>query len=260
MTTQNSFSFTPSKIIMLLSVLAAILVMVFIVIFGINPNKPTEGEAGSTVYPPTLSALATGCGDYFLWDTAPATHYAYLTQDELETTKFFQPPMNLPAYGYMSEQPMAEGDTNAFLTPQDLDNTAIPFPTVLRTLFDYNVTIIWYDPNNTAIILDVKDYVSQHKDVMAMPWLYTDRQIPLNRGVAFSHWGITQSCSSFSESMANDFVTFTAQHPIQHDITPPHAVITNGTAPMLNIGKYTVTEYLGKLSGQGITTGLIGGN
>jgi hypothetical protein len=81
MANQNTFSYTPSKILMLLSAFGVAITMMSIVIFGLNPNKPKEGETGSIVYPPTLAALATGCGDYFRWDTEPKKHYAYLTDE-----------------------------------------------------------------------------------------------------------------------------------------------------------------------------------
>lgn len=251
MTQPNSFSFIPAKLTMIFGALIGVTAMVLILIFGINPNRPHEGEAGATVYPSSLAALATGCGDYFRWDTEPVKHYAYITEDEKKKLKILpQPPMNIPAYGYMTEFPLAQSDTNKFFTPDDLGNEEIPITTILRTMFDYGTTIIWYNPLNDIVALDVRAYVSEHENVMGVPWIYEERYIPLDRDVAFSSWGITQSCKSFSYATANDFIEFTHEFPVAREDVPPHAKITlNGqVVPMLHIGPYTSSEYIDRLS------------
>jgi hypothetical protein len=148
----------------------------------------------------------------------------------------------------MAETPMSKADTNSFITSEDLQGVAIPYPTILRTLFDYDVTIIWYDPEDPILMIDVRGYVSEHENVMALPWLYTDRQIPLDRKIAFSKWGITQSCSNFSVGTVNDFVEFTQKYSVAHEETPPHAQLNeNKTVDMLYVGPYSQKEWSDKI-------------
>ena len=78
--------------------------MIIATVFGINPNKSSAGQLGSVVYPASLTSLASGCGDFNVWNNLKAKdQYAVIPASERESlTAIPTHQMIVPVYGYMN--------------------------------------------------------------------------------------------------------------------------------------------------------------
>jgi hypothetical protein len=207
--------------------IGSIVLLLVVTIFGLNPNAPFSSVYGSVEYPAKLTSLVNGCGNYFLYDPQPVKHYSVIPdglRDNL-TVPIPVAPMIVPVYGYVSTDGLRGQDIKFY----GMGEPSKPFPMeqLMRTMFDYNTLIIWYsDKIPPTDLTDIKRYVDSHKNVIALQWVYKDGSLPLSRTVAFSKWGLSQSCGLWNSSVVKDFQDFSNLHPVNRPANPPQVVLT----------------------------------
>lgn len=137
----------------------------------------------------------------------------------------------VPPFGYMIDQRL-DKNTKFYHTVEE-----IPLPQTLRSVYD-GAIIVWYSPlTSEKEIEDIKQWVETQDNVIAIPWKNANIGVgqdippvlmPLNRSIAFTAWGLTQSCGIWSENAINDFIKFAQK--LEKDqpraVTPPQAKLT----------------------------------
>lgn len=218
---KNSIKNTKTKLV-LGGVIAAVLASLTVATLNLpSQMTPSQGQYGAVVYPGNLNTTVNGCGDVFRFSTNESL-YGVIPQEAYATaqTKTIIPthPMIVPVYGYMSDRGLKKNEVKFYERKGYPD---FPRQQILRTMWDDNTTVIWYDENATAAdVFRIKKYTTEHTNVLAVPWTGVDA-LPMNRHIAFSTWGISQSCNTFDNSVLNDFQNFKKVHPVKHTVTPP---------------------------------------
>lgn len=226
------FSYLGTKIGLVAGAVTVIGGLVLGTIFGLTPNAPSKSAYDSVEYPAGLTSLVNGCGNFFTYKPEPGEQYAELTPEVL--AKMDDPkdislqPMVVPVYGYMSPEGLPGQDIR-FYDMDELDEP-LPMETILRSMYDYDTMVIWYTEEIAATDLeDIRTYVQKNENVMALKWDYKDKKLPLGRSVAFSKWGISQSCDVFTEGVVNNFTEFARDHYVERseEDVPPAKFIKN---------------------------------
>jgi len=189
-----------------------------------SQNAVTKGQFGSTMYSSSLTATANSCGETFrfktnesLYGEIPQEFYAKPNDDN--TFNIPKHPMIVPVYGYMSSRPLSAEQVRFYADDEDYQE--VPIQVVLRTMWDYDTKVIWYgDKATSGDIYNIEQYVKTHSNVLALPWK-SETPIPLQRNIAFSSWGISQSCGTWDETVFNEFTKFAEDNPVKHEDTPP---------------------------------------
>lgn len=230
-----SFSYTPTKLAIVGTAVLAALVMIVVVVFGINPNKPQPGPNNSTQYPANLAALANGCGDIYMFQPA-INQYGQIPNSLLQsggTIEVPLPGMVVPVFGYMSAKPLADSQIR-FYGKNELQKP-IDRTQILRTMYDRGTTVVWYDQTiSPGDYTALENYVKTHKNILAVKWEY-GTALPVNRTIAFSTWGISQTCQFWNNNTFKDFQKFANEHPVNHPATPPTPKLTSqGKLPTID--------------------------
>lgn len=218
--TSPKFTYMPTKIGFILATAIALGALTISVIFGMNPNAPQAGDAESTEYPTELTSLVNGCGNFFVFQPVKGYQYAELTPEVLDRMgdKKYIPEaqMAVPVYGYLDSTPLEEKDIRFY----EVDEFFPPLPLekILRTMYSYDTLVIWYNPENVAStdLSDIRKYAADNPNTLVVPYIYKNGKLPLDRNIAFSKWGISQSCQYFNENVINTFTKFTLDHPPTH--------------------------------------------
>lgn len=190
--------------------LAGIFIAIFGVLFSLTINipnnlEPHDSDFSSIEHPANINASMNKCGSIFYFKTAPIW---FGTIPENYGKPVPTAPMNLPAYGYMDEQPFDMGHVGVY--PKTFEG--FPETTIYRALWE-GVTIIWYNPaitdsNYQAIEVIALNKIQAGQKLMVLPYNIELKQIPLERNFATSAWGVTQSCLIFNEDVYDEFAIF----------------------------------------------------
>lgn len=215
-----TFSYLPTKLAIVGSIIAACSLMVTVVVFGINPNQPTKTDFGGIQYPASLSSLASGCGDLYLFDPS-SDQYGVIPEKVTSSEGVIDTPihtMTVPVYGYMSAEPLGESQIRFYA--KDELKEPIAREKILRAMYEKNTTAIWYSKDIGADDYQMlKEYVESHKNIIATKWEYASGDLPLGRKIAFSSWGMSQSCEFWTNTNFDKFQDFKKEHNITK-ITP----------------------------------------
>lgn len=231
-----SFSYKTTKIGIVASVVVACALASATVILGVNSNQPSDNGLGGIQYPASFEALANGCGDTFRFEPS-ADYYGVIPQkfhdDEKPNPLIPTHRMMIPVYGYMATDALPE-DSIRFYGPDELDES-FSKEVALRAMYDHDVTMIWYtsdiEPSDLSAI---RNYVEEHPKVMAAQWDYAGGKLVGDRSVAFTKWGISQSCSLFNEGILTDFIVFANQNKVSHsDVAKDVELTENGMLPAI---------------------------
>lgn len=233
-----SFSYKPTIIGFIATALVTVLAMISLVIFGINPNRPTEIENGGKAYPASLLAMANGCGDIFVMPPKEG-QYGVIPSEywELNSNPIQNIPvhiMTVPVYGYMAEKSMPDEDIR-FYGPEEVDEP-LNRQLLLRTMYDKDIIVLWYSKELNAVDINlIRQYVANSdQKILAYPWLY-ENNLVAGRNVAFAKWGISQTCSLYSDEVFEEFVIFANDNTVNKTFPPPEAPMTNN-GTLLPIG------------------------
>jgi hypothetical protein len=231
-----SFSYSATRIGIVLSIVAIIGFMLSTVILGINPNRPKNDAYGVTEYPATLQSLASGCGSTFSY--APSeSQYAVLPADTSDIATIPIPPMKVPVYGYMTQEPLAR-DQIRFYQKNEPALKNISREQILRTMFDNNTIVFWYSkdiaPDDYS---SMKSYVTQTPNTMAVEWSakYGQGNLPLDRTIGVSTWAYSQSCEFWNESTVKEFRNFVIENKYARPKEVREAKDTEGRLPQLTL-------------------------
>lgn len=229
-----NFSYLPTKIALVSSAIAACSLMVTIVVFGINPNQATTTQFGATEYPASLGSLASGCGDLYLFNPDPS-QYGIIPEEVKANEGVVNIPVHLnstiPVYGYMSAEPLGASQIR-FYTKDELKEP-ISREQILRTMYENDTTVVWYTddiaPDDYQVL---KEYVDSHENILATKWEYPSLVIPQDRKIAFSTWGMSQTCEYWTDINFEKFQEFKKEHKIPKASTIPEAKLNdNGLLP-----------------------------
>ena len=221
-----SFSYFGTKLTIIASIATTLTLMVVVTVFGITPNESTKGQYGATQYPSSLASLASGCGDYFLFNPGEG-QYATIPaekRDQIETLPVHQ--MTVPVYGYLNSTPLFDEEIRFYGT----DELAEPLPIdkILKTMYDKDTTVVWYtDDIAPDDYSSLQEYVTAHDNILAVKWQYFNSKLPLERKIAFSTWGISQTCEFWGTNTFERFDRFVQEHPIAKLDTIPIAVVSD---------------------------------
>lgn len=218
-----SFSYKGTIIGFIVSVVVIIVALSVSVVAWVNPNQPEKlfYNDQSWAYPASLDALANGCGQTFF--IPPVEGQFGLIPDEYwelnanPADNIPKGPQVVPVYGYLANEGLNDTDIRFWSTQEATDNGPLNQQTVLRTMYDKDILVIWYRADLATIdIAALQEYANAHYGkVLVYPWMYNNGVILGDRKVAFSSWGISQTCNLYSETVLDDFVKFKEQNPIE---------------------------------------------
>lgn len=203
--------------------------------FKPNPYAPHVGQFQSMEYPASVEAVITECGAIFNFEPSPR-HYGQFPEGFFDseagknTRERLVPeqPMIIPAYGYMSNK--APDNFPAFI---GTDEEKQPSKNQLLRMMWEGTMVIWYLPasgsgenangiNDAETLNSIKRFAESHDNVIAVPWS-NDRQMPLNRRIAFSMWNTTQSCKLWNSGVAEEFIAAEKNIRKERPVEPPYA-------------------------------------
>lgn len=215
----STFSYTGTKLTLISGAVVAVLIMVLATVLGINPNQPQPTRYGGTQYPAPLTSLAAGCGDFFLYPPLESQYGVILDDDKNDVLTIPSHPMTVPVYGYMSETSMADSDIRLY-EPDEL-RQPISLQTILRTMYDKDTTVVWYAEDiSQGDFAVLRAYVRDKTNILVVPWEYGDNSLPLDRKVAFSQWGISQSCEFWTDETFETFLEFAEDNRLERNPNP----------------------------------------
>ena len=222
-----AFSYFGTKLIIVVSVITTLALMMLVTVFGITPNEPKKSTDGATTYSAPLTSLASGCGDYFLFEPGKG-QYATIpaeVRDSLETIPTHN--MTVPVYGYMNTTPLFDEEVR-FYAIDELE-TPLALDKILKTMYDKDITVVWYTadiaPDDYTLL---QEYVTAHEDILAVPYNYRNGQLPSDRKVAFSKWGVSQTCEFWTDNTFERFEEFADEHKVAKLSEIPVATVVNG--------------------------------
>lgn len=206
---------------------AIIAAMVGAVAFAPDPAAPRPSSFNAMAYPANVLGTIGQCGDTFNF-AVPAEFTGKIPDGffanpngpgNIERTVPVHP-MIVPAYGYFYET--RDEPAKTFWNFEDKK--------ILPQSFEYlsylwnGWTIVWYDDKvEEEAKKSIKQYVSSHEKVMAMPWMNPgERALPLDRSYAFSSWGVTRSCGLWDGRLLDDFIEFSQDVNKDRDISNPY--------------------------------------
>lgn len=224
-----------------------ILGMITFIVVGPNPMSAYASEFGSTSYPSSAEGIVSECGDTFTFNP-DQMYYGYVPNDfylskdgkSIVPRNIPQPPISVPAFGYMSEK--SPFLSKNFYRDTNLDRSEIPNAEQAKRMLWDGKFIIWYKSDVAPTVLTgIQNFVNTNPNVYAFPWLDSTKNIPLDRNIAFSGWNTSRSCKIWNENIAQEFVAFAQERNILDDrsANPPKArILDNGELSLINIPRY----------------------
>jgi hypothetical protein len=211
-----------------------------------SQSAPARIDAYSVSYPGGLDEIANACGDIYRFTPTrawygiiPDSIYNAFQKTNIKLAAGLQHHyMSVPVYGYMDRTLLPKSAVKFY---SQTDDPKYASYTILRMMYDYKTTVIWYNTRATDDeVTAIKKYVAQHPNTLALPWHnYNGAPIPLKRHFAFSSWGISQTCTSFDVNVLNKFTAFTSKHVVPRPTPTPQAKLIeepNGSKHLGGIG------------------------
>lgn len=213
---------TGTKVGIVISVLVVIALVV-----GWNLALPsrlaaTVGPASMyspQLYPTEIEGLAESCGDIYRWGAFTKENYPLLPKDAVDRAEIIVPvieSITVPVVGYLGPINLPKSAVKFYSRDQDPKFASYQ---VLRLMYSYNTTIIWYDSSLTdSAVKAVSAYVKSHDNVMALPWDPAARRnapLPRGSGIAFASWGMTQNCLNWNVTVFDQYQRLKKDHPVK---------------------------------------------
>lgn len=219
-----------------ITVFIALSVILCALILTLNTPKAyslkTDNSFGMEVYYAAPLAYGQGCGDLFIFPKAeefskqiPESFYS-----EGPSDGYIPSGTNIiPTYGYLSERGMPKDDIKFY--SEDTVNKNWTENYILRTMWDNNNIVIWYDPSKVTDdeLASLKLLDKQYPNaILVLPWLeYESKTLPFGRSIAYSRLGFTQSCERYNFNVMAEFANFTVEHKIKHAEEPEIAELNH---------------------------------
>lgn len=238
-----SFSYRNTKTGIVVSILAVVIIMITTIVFVINPNKPQPTGFGGLAYPASLPSMSAGCGDIYRIPPVEGNfgiipeEYWELNEGEDKDPIPVSPEITVPMFGYMNPEKLGEAEIR-FYTMDDLTENPLDPTKILRSMYEDDIIVIWYtqniDPSDLAALRATANSEEYAGTMLVAPWV-SGRQMIQNRTVAFSAWGMSQTCSVFSEIVLDEFIAFEEENRVERPLEAPDAPMTD-TGKLLPIG------------------------
>lgn len=200
--------------------------LVVAVVFAWNlalPSRlqPTAGPAqlySPTLYPTEIEGLAESCSDIYRWTTFTKQNYPLLPEAATKQANLPIPVIEniaVPVVGYLAPKPLPRSAVKFYSRKAD---PKLPNWQVLRLMYDYNVTVIWYDNSiSDENVASIRTEVAKHPGtLMALPWdeaLQRQQPLPRGSGVAYASWATSQNCLNWNTLVLNQYLRQLAQYP-----------------------------------------------
>lgn len=215
--------------------------IVFLIVLSATVKPPEafsyeKAADGIQSFYASPEGYAAGCGNIFRAKNAvalskeiPEEYYNIIPEDGYVPSGA----TIIPIYGYLSQRGMHPSQFKFY--NKDSINKDIPESLILRTMYDNQVPIIWYD----AETIKESDYKrlqeigeSNKGKVIIMPWLgYGVDHLPRDRTIAFAVFGMSQSCKTLDINVLKQFLSFTEEHG--YDDKPSKPAIAELALPEL---------------------------
>lgn len=192
-----------------------------------SPGTSQDKELNLTVTPPVFNSVAAGCSSFFTWNGRSEAQY--ITDETMNSgeLRYVQSPRTLVSfYGYVSENPLTDSE----ITVYEADQTDIPTEyEILRTMAEKGTIVVYYvsDLLSYADYVEIVSLVEENDNMMMIP---VDT-LPYERPVAFATWGISQSCTIWSEDAFDTFIEFANKNFIEPSFikaTPLNGAVLSG--------------------------------
>jgi hypothetical protein len=214
----------------LFGVILGVISVLTIATVNISPQlAAVAGDYGSTIYPASIRAVSNSCGDIFAFEP-DENFFGEIPAEFLdpENVKSDIPisthPMIVPVYGYMSPAPLAKTDIHFYPAEGFME---IPYATILRTMYDLDTAVIYYDSGVPAgDLIAVQQYALENPNTLVVPWTFED-SLPLKRELAYAVWGISQTCGTWDEDVFTEFRLFTEENTVSRPSPAPAAKLTD---------------------------------
>ena len=201
-----------------------------------------EPSNNSIVLPTSANGILSQCGDYFTF-SAENARYGVVPPEYTQNSIPVLRRAVTPVFGYMTDKASNADD----LLKPDFDINTLGIAQINRILWDGH-TIIWV---KEAIQTETYDFVKNYADnwnkshankVILVKWKTGKTEwkpeqvkLPQDRAFAFSSWGVTQSCMSFSEKTFEEYMEHVTDHNAGRDIaSPPVAKLEDGNLLAVN--------------------------
>lgn len=234
-------SYKKYGIILILSLVALLTVL----IVSTNTPKPftvkSDNEIGMVSYYTSPTGYAEQCGNIYKFSEAVEF------SQQVPENFYIDGPVDsyipsghniIPIYGYLSERGMSKEDIK-FYSPETVNKNWTE-QYILRTMWDYNNIVIWYNPDK-ATDEDIEELKqldeSLPNNILILPWLYYDNaSMPLDRTFAFARLGFTQSCNTYNFNVLSEFGTFTSDNKLVKPEIPEIAELNSTN----NLNEFTL--------------------
>lgn len=209
-------SYLAPKITIISTILIGTLLLIvgFIVQPLFSTDTRLNGANGGTAHKTSVQGLIAECGDLFTFRPIAKQDYGVLPENYEGVVPAHS--MVIPAYGFMPNL-----DTDY----EDLGENGLTELGINRLLWD-GYTIIWLGKNvpNTGvehIKATIENAPVQIREkTLLLKWEYR-KNIPMDRNIAFSSWGVTQSCGIYDYGVYSEYLQFVKQQPLQPSGEPP---------------------------------------
>lgn len=205
--------------------------IVLLVSLGIFVQPPKAFSLEKTVggvesYYGSPQSYSAGCGTIFRAKNAvaeskqiPESYYLDIPNDGYVPSS----PLIVPTYGYLTERGMHPSQFKFY--SEESVNKDLPEQLILRTMWDSGIPVIWYDPKK----ISPEDYATleglgknNEGRLLILPWLHYDSaNLPRDRAIAYSVFGMSQTCKTFNRDALNQFLDFADKHPFENKPVKP---------------------------------------
>lgn len=210
--------------------------LILLSVFIKAPQAHSFETSGGNIkaYYGTPESYSAGCGS--IYRVKPAVELSKVIPDEyyndLPVDGYIPSPSTIvPMYGYMTERGMHPSQFKFY--PKKSINKNIPESLIVRTMYDSNVPVVWYDADK----IDDKSYkllkqVGEENEgrIIIMPWVeYEGKKLPRERTIALSMFGMSQTCKTINLDTISQFLGFAMDN--QYDGKPLEPSVADLTLP-----------------------------
>lgn len=232
MTKVPSFSYKNTKRGIVVAITLVIAVMVSTVVFFFNPNQPYPTQVGGMAYPVSLPSMTAGCGDIYRIPPIEGNfgeipeEFWELNKDNPDINIPVSPLLTVPIFGYMSQETLAATEIR-FYDIAEYEEAPLDLTQILRSMYDDDIIVIWYTTDmDVSDIAALKAIAAEPENVgkmLIVPWTGANRPMIQGRDIAYAAWGISQTCTTYSEAVLNEFIEFEEENRVERPAEIPEA-------------------------------------
>lgn len=208
--------FTKTKILLSFILITVLTLLVTATLALPDNSEPRPSQYGAIEYPATVIAAVNQCGSVFYFEPDPKWYgtIPISIQQNGPDDGIPAQPTNIPVYGYMTREPF----NPEFVGTYDKTFEGFSRQDINRAMWD-GYYFIWYSMNTPndkyeqlVEFVETQNSRTSTPKIILSPFKITDREIPSGRDIAFSTWGVSQSCDTFDPKIFEAFEDFTIEH------------------------------------------------